>query len=156
MGVAKAVVKEFSKGPGFASQRQAAMIIPIDLEVDDLKVLDNNADNLSYAKLKEYADSLQKGGYQAYRYQTMMHNKLSAPFAAFVMVILGIPFALRSSRSGGVAMGIGASIAIGFSFFRGKRHVAVLRTQRCAAASCGCLGSQLCICSWRYMAVHDG
>jgi len=113
----KAVVKEFSKGPGFASQRQATMVIPIDLEVDDLKVLDNNADNLSYAKLKEYADSLQKGGYQAYRYQTMMHNKLSAPFAAFVMVILGIPFALRSSRSGGVAMGIGASIAIGFAFF---------------------------------------
>jgi len=47
----------------------------------------------------------------------MMHTKLSAPFAAFVMVILGIPFALRSSRSGGMALGIGTSIGIGFAYF---------------------------------------
>jgi lipopolysaccharide export system permease protein len=33
------------------------------------------------------------------------------------MVILGIPFALRNSRSGGIALGIGASIAIGFAYF---------------------------------------
>jgi lipopolysaccharide export system permease protein len=47
----------------------------------------------------------------------MMHAKLSAPFAAFVMVVLGIPFALRSSRSGGIALGIGASVGIGFAYF---------------------------------------
>jgi lipopolysaccharide export system permease protein len=33
------------------------------------------------------------------------------------MVLLGIPFALRNIRSGGTAMGIGVSIAIGFLFF---------------------------------------
>ena len=33
------------------------------------------------------------------------------------MVVLGIPFALRNSRSGGVAVGIGSSIAIGFTYF---------------------------------------
>jgi lipopolysaccharide export system permease protein len=33
------------------------------------------------------------------------------------MVILGIPFALRNSRSGGIALGIGASVAIGFAYF---------------------------------------
>ncbi|HPX60258.1 MAG TPA: LPS export ABC transporter permease LptG [Deltaproteobacteria bacterium] len=113
----KALVKDFSQGAGFASQRLAAMPIPIGLKADDLRVLDNNADNLSFAKLREYSDNLRKGGYKAYRYQTMMHNKLSAPFGALVMVILGIPFALRNSRSGGIAMGIGASVAIGFVFF---------------------------------------
>ena len=108
--------KEFAQA-GFTQKTLPEMELPLALRVDDLKVLDNNADNLSYRKLKEYADNLRKGGYQANRYLTMMHAKVSAPFAAFVMVLLGIPFALRNSRSGGIALGIGASIAIGFAYF---------------------------------------
>jgi lipopolysaccharide export system permease protein len=112
-----AVLKDFNNGTGLTTRSVPSMDVALNLKVDDLKVLDNSADNLSYRKLKEYADNLRRGGYQAFRYLTMMHTKLSAPFAAFVMVILGIPFALRNSRSGGVALGIGASIAIGFAYF---------------------------------------
>lgn len=112
-----AVMKEFKKDGVYTTRTVPAMDIALNLKVDDLKVLDNNADNLSYRKLKEYADNLSRGGYQSFRYLTMMHTKLSAPFAAFVMVILGIPFALRNSRSGGIALGIGASVAIGFAYF---------------------------------------
>jgi lipopolysaccharide export system permease protein len=111
------VVKDFSKGTGFTNTVVPRMDIPLKLKVDDLKVLDNNADNLSYAKLHEYAENLRRGGFQAFRHLTMMHANLSSPFAAFVMVILGIPFALRNSRSGGIAMGIGASVGIGFAYF---------------------------------------
>ncbi len=110
-------VKDFSKGVGYRSTAVSSMEIALKLKVDDLKVLDNNADNLSYSKLREYAENLRRGGYQAFRHLTMMHAKLSSPFAAFVMVILGIPFALRNSRSGGIAMGIGASVGIGFVYF---------------------------------------
>jgi lipopolysaccharide export system permease protein len=113
----KAEVKDFSQGQGFTVKAVPEMVIALKLRIDDLKVLDNNADNLSYRKLKEYADNLRSGGYQAFRYLTMMHAKLSAPFAAFVMVVLGIPFALRNSRSGGIALGIGASVGIGFAYF---------------------------------------
>ncbi|KAA0893217.1 LPS export ABC transporter permease LptG [Oryzomonas rubra] len=111
------VTKDFSQGHGYVAQRARSMDVALNLKLDDLRVLDNNADNLSYRKLKEYADNLQNGGYQAFRYLTMMHTKLSGPFAAFVMVILGIPFAFRNSRSGGAALGIGASIGIGFAYF---------------------------------------
>jgi lipopolysaccharide export system permease protein len=113
----KAEVKDFTQRQGFIVKAVPEMVIALKLKIDDLKVLDNNADNLSYRKLKEYADNLRSGGYQAFRYLTMMHAKLSAPFAAFVMVVLGIPFALRNSRSGGVALGIGASVGIGFAYF---------------------------------------
>lgn len=109
--------KDFSAGSGFTSSKLPSMEVALNLKVDDLKVLDKNADSLSYRKLHEYAENLQRGGYQAFRYRTMMHAKLSAPFAALVMVILGIPFAMRNSRSGGVALGIGASVAIGFAYF---------------------------------------
>lgn len=113
----RATIKDFSKGHGFEMKKVDQMEMALTLKIDDLKVLDNNADNLSYKKLKEYADNLQKGGYQAHRYLTMMHNKLSAPFSALVMVLLGIPFAMKNSRSGGIALGIGASVAIGFAYF---------------------------------------
>ena len=111
------VVKDFGQKHGFSVRTAATMDLALNLKVDDLRVMNKNADNMSFNKLKEYSDNLQKGGYQAYRYLTMMHTKLSFPFAAFVMVILGVPFAFRNSRSGGVALGIGASIAIGFAYF---------------------------------------
>jgi len=113
----QAKVKDFRGGAGYSSSVVPSMEIALKLKVDDLKVLDNNADNLNYAKLYEYAENLRRGGYQAFRHLTMMHAKLSSPFAAFVMVILGIPFALRNSRSGGIAVGIGASVGIGFAYF---------------------------------------
>ncbi|MSN26287.1 MAG: LPS export ABC transporter permease LptG [Geobacter sp.] len=110
-------VKDFSTDVGYRATVVPSMEVAINLKVDDLKVLDNNADNLSYGKLRDYAENLQRGGFQAFRYLTMMHSKLSTPFAAFVMVLLGIPFAMKNSRSGGVALGIGASVGIGFGYF---------------------------------------
>lgn len=110
-------LKTFTPGEGIRVSRFATRPLDLNLKVDDLRVLDKNADNLSFARLKEYSDNLRRGGFEDFKYRTMMHTKFSAPLSALVMVILGIPFALRGSRSGGVAMGIGASVAIGFAYF---------------------------------------
>jgi lipopolysaccharide export system permease protein len=91
--------------------------VSLSLKIDDLRILNKSSDNLSFRKLRDYADSLERGGYAAGRYRTMMHAKLALPFGAFVMVVLGIPFALKTGRSSGVAMGIGAGVAIGFAYF---------------------------------------
>ena len=103
-------------GPGGVT-KSARLAVPLSLKVDDLRILDNNADNFSFRKLREYATSLEKGGYAAGRYRTMMHAKLALPFGAFVMVVLGIPFALKTGRTSGIAMGVGAGVAIGFAYF---------------------------------------
>lgn len=108
-------VRSFSGNGGL--QNVARVAIPLTLKVDDLRILDNNADNFSFRKLREYAISLERGGYPAGRYRTMMHAKLALPFSAFVMVVLGIPFALKTGRTSGIAMGIGAGVAIGFAYF---------------------------------------
>lgn len=113
----KPVIKIFNTGPGLVTRSMPSVAVELNLKIDDLRILDKNADNMSFGTLKEYSENLQRSGYDAYRYLTMMHAKLSEPFAAFVMVVLGIPFALRNSRSGGVAVGIGSSIAIGFTYF---------------------------------------
>lgn len=98
-------------------QQLSDVSLSLALKVDDLRVLDNNADNFSFRQLRDYANSLERGGYAAGRYLTMMHAKIAVPFSGVVMVILGIPFALKTGRSGGVAMGVGAGVAIGFAYF---------------------------------------
>ncbi len=110
-------MRNFLTPAGYAPQRADHMPLALNLKIEDLQILDNDADNMSIRTLHEYAENLQKGGYQAYRYLTLMHTKIASPFAALVMVLLGIPFALRNSRSGSIALGIGASIGIGFLFF---------------------------------------
>ena len=107
----------FGENSRIAVKQAPSACMDLNLKVSDLRILDKNADNLSYRTLKEYAHNLEKSGYEAFRYKTMMHSKLSAPFAAIVMVALGIPFALRNSRSGGITIGIAMSVAIGFAYF---------------------------------------
>lgn len=112
-----ATMRDFRTAAGYAPRQVRSAPLDLNLKIEDLQVLDVDADNMSIRALKEYADNLMRGGYQAYRYLTLMHTKIASPFAALIMVLLGIPFALRNSRSGGIAMGIGAAIGIGFAYF---------------------------------------
>ena len=112
-----ASTRDFRTAAGYTPQLARKLPIDLNLKIEDLQVLDSDADNMSIRTLKEYAENLRKGGYEAYRYLTLMHTKIASPFAALIMVLLGIPFALKNSRSGGIAMGIGASIGIGFAYF---------------------------------------
>lgn len=109
--------RNFQTAAGYVPKHEKTVVFDLNLKVEDLQVLDSDADNMSIRTLREYAENLRMGGYQAYRYLTLMHTKIASPFAALIMVLLGIPFALRNSRSGGIAMGIGASIGIGFAYF---------------------------------------
>ncbi|MDD2366048.1 MAG: LPS export ABC transporter permease LptG [Desulfuromonadaceae bacterium] len=102
---------------GFTEKSLETMPLDLKLKVEDLRLLDSDADNMSIRTLREYAENLRRGGYQAYRYLTLMHTKIASPFGALIMVLLGIPFALRNSRSGGIAMGIGVGIGLGFAYF---------------------------------------
>lgn len=111
------VQKTFLTPAGFDSKVTPLMESDLNLKIEDLQVLDRDADNMSIRVLKDYAENLKRGGYQAHRYFTLMHTKIAAPFAALIMVVLGIPFALRNSRSGGISRGISASIGISFAYF---------------------------------------
>lgn len=115
--VSSAIQKNFHTPASLETKSVPKMAVGLNLKIEDLQVLDRDADNMSFVVLKEYAGNLKRGGYQAYRYYTLMHTKIATPFAALIMVLLGIPFALRNSRSGSITMGIGASIGISFAYF---------------------------------------
>jgi len=75
-----------------------------------------SSDGMSYSDLRAYIQKIRSAGYDATRYLAELYAKLSYPFLNVVMVLIGIPFALKTSRSGGVALSIGLSVMIGFSY----------------------------------------
>ena len=77
--------------------------------------LERRSDELSYSELMIYIEKIRSAGYDATRYVVELHAKLSYPFLSLVMVLIGIPFALKTARSGGVALNIGISILIAFA-----------------------------------------
>ena len=93
------------------------MIVPLSLKMDDLKVVGKRAENMGYFALRRYCSKLEQGGYETTAYRALLQSKLALPFTSLVMVFLGIPFALRSSRSSGIAVGVGVSLGIGFSYY---------------------------------------
>jgi lipopolysaccharide export system permease protein len=110
------VTRRFAAGSAPTVSTAAEVPVGISLRTDDLKVLKRRADNMGFLELRQYTKKLQQGGYDATRYVAQMHSHLSLPFASLVMGFLGIPFALRSGRSSGIAVGIGVSLGIGFSY----------------------------------------
>ncbi|HZV83277.1 MAG TPA: LPS export ABC transporter permease LptG, partial [Geobacteraceae bacterium] len=93
-------------------EKLAGLKINLDLQLADLKVVAKSADDMGFIDLWQYCESLSDGGYDTTRYRTLLHAKLSLPFAALVMAFLGIPFSLRDGRSSGMGIGIGISIII--------------------------------------------
>ena len=78
--------------------------------------LELKSEEMSYTELRNYVQKIQGAGYDATRYQVDLHSKLSFPLLNLIMILIGIPFALRTGRSGGVASSIGISVMIGFSY----------------------------------------
>jgi lipopolysaccharide export system permease protein len=83
---------------------------------DSLRRIGRNSEEMSYGELWTYIQKIQTSGYDATRYLVDLYSKLSTPFLSFIMVLIGIPFALKTSRSGGVALSLGSSVAIGFVY----------------------------------------
>lgn len=69
---------------------------------------------MSYRELREYTARLESAGFQVKKYLVDMYSKLSDPLKNLIMVLVAIPFALQSPRSGrlyGIALAIGIMAA---------------------------------------------
>ena len=75
-----------------------------------------DSDEMNYAELRTYIQKIQASGYDATRYLVDLYSKLSYPLLNVIMVLIGIPFALKTGRSGGVALSVGISVMIGFLY----------------------------------------
>jgi len=71
---------------------------------------------MNYLELKDYIAKLTKNGIPAVSEKVALHSKLSFPFSCLIVMIMGIPFALETSKSE-KAIGFALSLFICFLFW---------------------------------------
>ncbi len=84
---------------------------------EDFLVVQREPNEMGFAELRKYITKIRSEGYDATRYTVDMHGKVAFPFVCIIMAIVGVCFASRSERSGGIAQGIGVGIITGLSYW---------------------------------------
>jgi lipopolysaccharide export system permease protein len=110
-------IRRFPKKESMTVENRSHMDIFIDLRPENLTEVEKSTEEMGYTELKRYVHRLRKAGYDATKYIVDLKIKLSSPFINLVMVLIGIPFALKTGRTGGFAAGVGISLAIGFTYW---------------------------------------
>ncbi len=92
------------------------MDFPLEENWDSFQKIERESQELSYTELRTYIHKIQASGYDATRYLVDLYSKLSYPLLNMIMVLIGVPFAFKTGRSGGVALSVGISVLIGFLY----------------------------------------
>ncbi|HNZ96302.1 MAG TPA: LptF/LptG family permease [Thermoanaerobaculia bacterium] len=74
------------------------------------------ADEMSYAELDGYITELEASGQKVPELAVALRKRIGFPFTSVVMAIVGMPFAFRLERRGGL-YGLGLSVALAVAFF---------------------------------------
>lgn len=95
----------------------AEKIIHLPEKPEDFKVMQKDVEKMGYFELKKYVRKIQSEGYDVAKYRVDLHGKTAFPLVILIMVLIAVPFALRSERSGGIMQSLGIGIVIGFSYW---------------------------------------
>lgn len=96
---------------------------------DLMSVLRVSPDSMSMTNLSAYIDHLRDNKQNSTRYEWAFWAKLFQPAAVIIMMLLAIPFAIQSTRAGGVGakLLLGLMIGVGFHFLNQlTSHLTVL------------------------------
>lgn len=92
-------------------------IIPLKEKPADFANKEWHSDFMSYRELKRYISNFKGAGTKLIRGLLVdLHYKISFAFISLIIILIGSPFALITTR-GGVLVGIGMSIAIGLLYY---------------------------------------
>jgi lipopolysaccharide export system permease protein len=92
-------------------------VINLPEKPENFKVMQKDIEKMGFFELRKYIKKIQAERYDAKQYIVDLYGKIAFPFVILIMVLIAVPFALRSERSGGVMQSIGIGIFIGFSYW---------------------------------------
>ena len=72
-------------------------------------------EEMSYWQLKRYAEMVGREGYNNTRYLVDMHIKIAFPFITLVLLMIGMPLALKVKR-GGMPLAVSLGMAVSFLY----------------------------------------
>jgi lipopolysaccharide export system permease protein len=110
------VIRDFDKSGSMQITSFKEMEFSLPENWESFQHIERPSEEMSFTELRSYIQKIQSAGYDATRYWVDLYSKLSYSFLNLIMVLIGIPFALKTGRSGGVALSIGVSVMIGFAY----------------------------------------
>jgi lipopolysaccharide export system permease protein len=109
-------IRDFGEGDAIQVTPFKEMEFPLEENWESLQRIGRSSEEMSYGELRTYIQKIQASGYDATRYLVDLYSKYSRPLLNLIMILIGVPFALKTGRSGGVALNIGVSVMIGFAY----------------------------------------
>ena len=91
--------------------------ITMNEDLRDVQSTANSAELMSLRELSRFIQRNKEAGLDTLTYEVDYHAKFGFSFAALVMSMVGIPFAVRRSRSGGAFANIGICLALAFLYW---------------------------------------
>ena len=73
-------------------------------------------DQMTFAQLRRYIDTIRKSGYAAEELTVKLYEKTSWPFISVVMALIALPFAFRTGKRGAL-YGIGIALVVGIIYW---------------------------------------
>jgi len=107
----------FDRGRLLSEETFAERMIPLPETPEDLLVYRKDPEQMSFRELYAYIGDLKREGFDVRKYRVDLHGKISFALVTVIMAVLGIPWAIRSGRQGGVAFGIGLAVIIGVVYW---------------------------------------
>jgi lipopolysaccharide export system permease protein len=107
----------FSDGTESKTEEFAEHLVMLPERPSDFKQAKKKPEEMNLVEIQNYIKGLRANGIDATQYTVDMHAKLSFPLVGFIMALVGVPFSLKTARSGGLARSLGLTILIGFSYF---------------------------------------
>ena len=111
------VEREFFPDGSMKLNKFASRAFSINKTPRDFKSARKEAAEMSFTELWSVVKKMREEGYLPTSYEVDLYAKISYAFITVIMALLGIPFALRTGRSGGLAVGVTLSIAFGFVYW---------------------------------------
>ncbi|WP_269532748.1 LPS export ABC transporter permease LptG [Chitinimonas sp. BJYL2] len=102
---------------GIRIEQRAEYLWRSSLTPDTLSVLMLQPEQMSVLTLLDYIDHLRRNQQKTSRYEIALWTKLVYPLACLAMLVIALPFAQTSRRSGGVGMKLFVGIMLGLGFY---------------------------------------
>lgn len=91
--------------------------ITMNEDLKDIQATANSADVMSLRELSRFIDHNREAGLETLRYEVDYQAKFGFAFASLVMSMLGVPFSVSRSRSGGTMMNLGICLGLAFAYW---------------------------------------
>ncbi len=86
-------------------------------DAKDLASTANTSDVLSLRELEQFIKKNKEAGLDTVRYEVDFYSKYGFAFSALIMSLLGIPFSVRRTRTGGAMLGIAICLGLVFVYW---------------------------------------